>query len=338
MIITQKFNSVDEIDPEFIPSLEELLCEHIPHFELIRKYEKTRNNETRFNYFLFFGNQTNAPIGFAQIEVEKDRDHKETFLEKFIGRKNILKADINENHVRWLIPGSLREGVVFNPKYIRHAANKASKIFSEFLSRKDVHTQELSFSTAYEDLALSLDETYTEKRSVRVYDALMKNESSYGNFLNHLPTTVNLNIKQAWKEAQKSLSLKMGDYQEFKEIFEYKKNGALQYKGLKTHPALDIYLSTEGRTKFMTFEDDTEVHSIVIYLKGVCGHAFYDIFKIKDSVPDKLLHQQAIMQFFENEESSKLHFLGHDPGTENLEELGFTLKNQIHLKMKKPTY
>lgn len=338
MIITQKFNSVDEIDPEFIPSLEELLCEHIPHFEIIRKYEKTRNNETRFNYFLFFGNQTNSPIGFAQIEVEKDRDHKETFLERFIGRKNILKPDVNENHVRWVIPGSLREGVVFNPKYIRHAAKKASKIFTDFLSRKDVHTQELSFSTAYEDLAISLDESYTEKRSERVYDALMKNMSSYGEFLEHLPAKVNLKIKQAWKTAQKSQTLKMGDYQEFREIFEYKKNGALQYKGLKHHPALDLYFSSESRTKFMTFEDSADVHSIVIYLKGVSGHSFYDIFQIKDSVPDQLLHQQAIIQFFEDESASKLHFLGKHETQENLEELGFTLKNQIYLKMKKPTY
>lgn len=338
MIITQKFNSVDEIDPEFIPSLEELLCEQIPHFDLIKKYEKSRNSETRFNYFLFFGNQTNSPIGFAQIEVEKNRDHKETFIEKFFSRKNILKPDLFENHVRWLIPGSAKEGVVFNPKYIRHAASKASKIFQDFLQRPDVHTQELHFSTAYDDLAASLSESYTERSSENISDALIKNKASYAEFLDAQSSEAAKKIKMAWKYAQKTLQFKMGEYSDFREMFEYKKKGALQYKGLRSHPQLEIHLSENGRTKFITFEDDQEVQSIVIYISGVLGHSFYDIFCLNEDVPEILQHQQAIMHFFEDEKASKLHFLGSCRSNEFLAELGFTLKKQIYLKMKKPVY
>ena len=338
MIITQKFNSVDEIDPEFIPSLEELLCEQVPHFDIIKTYEKSRNEQTRFNYYLFFGNQTNAPIGFAQVEVEKDREHKGSLFERLRNRKSILKTDHFENHVRWKIPGSSQEGVVFNPKYIRHAAKKASKIFSEFLDRKDVHTQELQFSTAYSDLADSLSETYTEKRSSSIFDALMKNKSSYAEFIDFLPTQMGTKIKQSWRYAQKSLQFKMGEYSEFREIFEYKKKGALQYKGLKNHPRIELYNSDPERTSYATFEDDQEVHSIVIYIKGVGGHAFYDIFSINDEVPLLLQHQQAIMQFFEDEKASKLHYLSPPEDPEMLTDLGFTLKSQIFLKMKKPVY
>ena len=211
MIITQKFNSVDEIDPEFIPSLEELLCEQVPHFDIIRKYEKSRNDETRFNYYLFFGNQTNAPIGFAQIEVEKNREHKESLIERIKNRKSILKSDQNENHVRWFIPGSSNEGVVFNPKYIRHAAGKATQIFEEFIERKDVHTQELHFSTAYSDLAKSLEESYTERRSESTFDCLIKNKSNYAEYLEFLPATSSKTIKEAWRYAQKTLQYKMGE-------------------------------------------------------------------------------------------------------------------------------
>lgn len=338
MIITQKFNSVDEIDPEFIPSLEELLCEQIPHFDLIKKYERSRNDETRFNYFLFFGNQTNSPIGFAQIEVEKNRDHKQTFMERFLSRGNILKPDLFENHVRWLIPGSAKEGVVFNPKYIRHAAVKASKIFQDFLKRPDVHTQELYFSTAYDDLANSLTDSYTEKSSDDVYDALIKNKSSYAEFIDSLGLDTSKQIKRAWRYAQKELQFKVGEYLDFREMFEYKKKGALQYKGLKSHPRLDIHVSDSGRTKFITFEDAHEIKSIVIYISGISGHSFYDIFALDDSIPEILQHQQAIMQFFEDDQASKLHYLESSSSSEILKDLGFTFKKQIYLKMKKPVY
>ena len=38
--MTQKFNSVNESDKEFIPSLETLLSNNIPSFEFIRNYEE----------------------------------------------------------------------------------------------------------------------------------------------------------------------------------------------------------------------------------------------------------------------------------------------------------
>lgn len=340
MIITQKFNSVDEIDPEFIPSLESLLCEQIPHFDIIRNYEKTRNENIHFNYFLFFGDKTNSPIGFAQLEVEKNKEYKETLLEKIFNRKKNLKIQTKENIIRWKIPGSSKEGVVFDARYIRYAANKASSLFKQFISRADVHTQELCFSSAYGDLSESLKEHFTEKRSEVLIDALVKNRDSYADFLANLPSSRAKEIQNSWKLIQKSLALKMGEYKNFKEIFEYKKKGALQHKGLKSHPQLKIYLGDKHNIKFLTLEDDIEVHSIITYFQGTSGHCFYDFFQISPDISESILHQQAILNFFEDNESSKLHFLGVKSQDSNveLEGLGFTTKNQTYLKMKKPEY
>ena len=99
-----------------------------------------------------------------------------------------------------------------------------------------------------------------------------------------------------------------------------------------------IWTYHNGKSKFITFENDQEVQSIVIYVSGVLGHSFYDIFTINEEVPETLQHQQAIMNFFEDQHASKLHYLGKSTDSEILSSLGFTLKEQIYLKMKKPVY
>jgi len=149
MLITQKYNSTSDIDIEFIPSLEELLSESIPSFELIRAHEREAAPNKNFIYYLFFGNKTNAPIGFAQIEMTKDKECKENVFEKFLKRKEI-KENKNEKSVKWAIPGAHKEGIIFDPKYSKYASKMAQEIYSDYLEREDVYSQVATFSDAYD--------------------------------------------------------------------------------------------------------------------------------------------------------------------------------------------
>ena len=58
MIITQKYNSAADIDPEFIPDLEKLLSDCVPSFEMIKQNEQKADDSTHFAYYLFFGQKS----------------------------------------------------------------------------------------------------------------------------------------------------------------------------------------------------------------------------------------------------------------------------------------
>ena len=108
----------------------------------------------------------------------------------------------------------------------------------------------------------------------------------------------------------------------------------------KTPVQIKLYITQQHKVKFLTLEDESEVHSIIIYFQGTSGHSFYDFFQINTDFTEEILHQQAILKFFDDESSVKLHFLGKksEKSSKALKELGFTVKNQTYLKMKKPDY
>ncbi len=333
MIITQKYNSAEDIDPEFIPSLEALLENCIPSFDLIKSYEKAASENIHFAYYLFFGNTTNAPIGFAQIQIEKNKVEKKSFFGKFL-KENKLDPK-NDKHLKWSIPGSLKEGIVFDPRFIKHACNKANKIFNDYLERKDIHTQELVYSQAYEELGFEQGKQKGQNKQLTTLDVFIKNKNSYEDFMSDLPFDIQKLIKTSWRMIQADLKLKMGEYSSFKDIFSYKKQGAAQYKNLKTKPIFLKYLNMESNIEFLTLESDQEVETIVAFTKGSGNHAFYEVLYISDHVPEFIAHQMAMLKFFERENLDKLHTLGQIQNQSHLMDLGFTQRNQYLISIKK---
>lgn len=333
MIITQKYNTVKDIDKEFIPSLEELLSNSIPTFQYITNHEENAPDDINFAYYLFFGNQTNAPIGFAQLEMKNEKLIKPKFLKRIFKKKE--EEQQYEKSVRWTIPGSLKEGLVFKPQYIKHATKTAALIVKDLIEREDILSQEVLCSEAYNEIRTrhQLENSKLTQRSTP--DTLIKNQSDYQGFLSSLKDDIQLEIKKGWREVQKDLNFKLGEYDSFKTSFEYKKNGAAQYKHLKNNPLLKSYLQEGTQVEFLTLETSEELKALIIFVYGNNGNAFYDIILQDTEVPKAIPHQMAIIKFYEAQDANRLHFAGEIAQASELISLGYTIREQFLLSIQK---
>lgn len=320
MIITQKYNSAHDIDPEFISDLENLLSACVPSFELIKKHEEVANEETHFAYYLFFGERTNAPIGFAQLEMQQQSTPKP-------GLGRFFRKPSTRKQIRWSIPGTHHEGFIFAPRYKQYAKLKAQKIFSEYHAREDISEQQLLMSTAYDSIEIP-----GERCSRQIPETLVKNKKNYAEFLGALATDLRSTVQSHWKRVHTE-KIKMGEYTHFKECFEYKSLGATQYRELKQSPTVKKYLAIADRLEFLTLETEDELKCLVCFVTGKEGNGFYDIlFNNFNSI---LAHQLAILNFYERESLSRLQFLGKSTQQDHLFELGFTKREQFLVSLKK---
>ena len=338
MIFTQTFNTAHDIDPEFIPSLEKLLSNNVPDFDHILNYEKDSQDDLRFNYILFFGNKTNAPIGFAQIEIEKGIEPKRSFLDSLLNKSKATPEETIEKKVRWKIPGTSKEGIVFAPEYSKYGVIKAYEIYDNYIAREDIHSQELCISTAYDEMENLTKETFTHKKHYEQVDCLVKNCGNYLEYLSGLDTEVQKEIKVNWKKIHKSEQLKIGEYKNFKEIFEYKENGPAQYRGLKSHPKALKYVKNQSNVTYLTLENADEVKAIIFYLKGSAHHSFYEILPIDEKLPKTIFHQQAILNFFEDSGSDRLHCLNDNSNVEEFQKIGYSIRKELFLSATKSNH
>lgn len=319
MIITQKYHSSQEIDPEFIDSLEELMREHVPSFEWIKMKEKLSPDNVHYSYYLFFGDTRNSPIGYAQVAIRNEEKIK-AIKGGFFKKKK--KEKIKE--ILWSAPSSSQEGIVFEPAFLKGGLAKTAEIFEEYNKREEVKQQGLMVGDeVYGNAKLS-----SEKKRENIVNCLVKNRASYHEYIQALAAEEQKEIKSLWKEVYKDQSYRIGEYENFKECFEYKKSGSRQYKELRKNQKLSLYI--QQADLFLTFESPEEVFAMVFLFYGSPGQIFFKTCTLDSSVSEKLLIQAAIMRFYEEPESSKLRFIERTDFSEGLQKWGFTQKS-IHL-------
>ena len=332
MIITQKFNSAFDIDSEFIPVLDELLSSCVPKFELIQSYEKNAPENIHFAYYLFFGNKTNAPIGFAQLHIENKLESKPSFLNRFFKKKTVEESD---STIEWKIPGSLGEGIIFDPMYIKHATEKTESIFNEYLARKDVKIQNIVFSEAYLGFNKFRESMPNSTNHLISVGHFRKKVNSYQSYLESLGSDQHQSIKNEWKSIQKILQYQMGEFPNFKEIFQYKSEGRIQYKELKDLFPIKKYINSTIETTYLTLESKERVHLIIAFTNGVGHNAFYEVLYIDNTIPENIIHQLAFIKFFEMPDLDKLHILLNTFNYNHLISLGFTDVKQTKVSITK---
>lgn len=326
MIITQKYHSASDIDSEFIPSLEHLLSDCMPSFEWLKDHENNSAENIHFNYYLFFGDKHNAPIGFAQVAIEQDKKKQPNLFNKF--KK---KQDEKIKKANWLVPGSFQEAIVFEPRYKNMAIAKASNIFEEFLERKDIKGQTLRFGQAYSELPQKLHGHLKTSTERIIPDTLVKNQSGYKEYLDSLKPQLKQDIVNNWRSLH-TQGFILDEDDIFKEIFAYKNNGAKVYKSLKSDTKIKKYLKLN--TTFYTLEKNKDLLGIVFLIKGVGHHYFYDFVNLSNEMDNQILHQMAIMNFYEREDSDRLHLLFAPSDHSYFTQVGFTFRKQIELSYK----
>jgi hypothetical protein len=327
MLLTQKYHSALDIDQEFIPSLEELLCECIPSFEWIKNFEANSPEETHFAYYLFFGKHHNSPVGFAQVSLESESKNKKSLMSRFIKPKDI---PVRSKNAHWKMPGSLNEGIIFEPMYVKDAAKKTKDIFHEYLEREDIAVQSLCFSEAFSELKNVESNVKVLSNEKIIPSTLVKNQSNYEMYLNSLSNHLEKEIKYMWRDFYKD-EMKLGEYNSLKDIFSYRKGSADIYKSLKSNPLFRKY--KDEACTYLTVERENEVLAIVFYIKGHGHHYFFDKLILNPKCDELILTQLVIMKFYENQDSNRLHLLGTTGPLGLYQNQGFTTRSQIYLSV-----
>ena len=325
MLITQKYHSASEIDPEFIPSLESLLCNCVPSFDLIKNFEENSPKNTHFHYYLFFSDKHNSPIGFTQVAIEQKNSNKKKF-------NFFKKPEPKSKLATWKVPGCYQEALVVEPRYKTQALYNASKLFQEFNEREDILCQTFRFGQIHEDVTKSFITEFNRPKETIIADTLVKNQSNYQDYLQSLDQTTYKLIRNNWKSLHQN-EIHMNGNQDFKELFAYKKDGAKLYKQLKSDFKVKQY--TKLNTQYFSLEHNDQLLAIIFLIKGYGHHYFYDYITLDQDIAQEVFHQMAIMNFYEIKDSDRLHLLFNPDNHEYFSKVGFTSRRQVELTYSK---
>lgn len=303
MLIVQKFHSIHEIDPEFIPSLELLLQEDVPSFKgLVEKHDNAPEGDV-FTYFLFFGPTQNSPIGFAQLCIHAlPGDDLITWQKKVF--KFWDKEHLHWKQLTWKVGDGNSGLFVFDPRFARSGKEKIQELMKEYEGRPEIKSQEVYFIKGLQDYQTTwteCDHKWTKDRFV--LEPLVKSSKTYQDYLASLNKEVSGLIKKSWKDLHHKSKVELGDYPTAKDT---PKTFPVEEKLLKVWDKLGAQI--------LTFEKDLKILGCLLVLKGKNGNVFFEPFPFEPQgeesiVPDELYTQYALLKFFEMPDARKCHML-----------------------------
>lgn len=325
MLIVQKFHSIHEIDPEFIPNIEVLLQEDVASFAtLVQRHDGAPPGHV-FTYFLFFGPTQNAPIGFCQLCL------------KTIPYKNILPwykklAFWNKEHLHWKQAtwqvGDGSSGLcVFDPRFARSGKEKVQELIREYEARPDILAHETYCLKGLQDYSFSKDLESKWSKEAYVLEPLAKAFKTYQDYLGSLEDDVRSDIKSSWKDLYQKGKIELGDY-------------PTPHETPKTLPIPPEQLAIWDKwgAQVLTFEKDLQVLGCLLVLRGKNGNVFFEPFPFEPEgesvVSDELYTQYALLKFFEMPEARKCHLMkfGSKLVFEEKEDLKFFQAQGFQLK------
>jgi hypothetical protein len=300
MLLVQKFHSIHEIDPEFIPNIEVLLQEDVASFATLIQRHDDAPEGCVFTYFLFFGPTQNTPIGLAQLSL------------KPIPARDILPwhkklAFWNKDHEHWKqLTWEIGDGTtglcVFDPKYSRSGKEKMQELIKEYEQRPEVMATELFCLKGLQDFSLSWNSETQWSKELYVLDPMVKTCKTYEDYLNNLKPQVKKSIKESWRDLHKKSHIELGDYP-----------SPLETPKTLTIPSAQLEIWEKWGAQVLTFERDLEVLGCLLVLKGKNGNIFFEPYPFEPEgqslVPDELYTQYALLKFFEMPDARKCHLM-----------------------------
>ncbi len=324
MLIVQRFHSIHEIDPEFIPNIEVLLQEDVASFAtLVQRHDGAPEGHV-FTYFLFFGPTQNAPIGFAQLCL-KPIPYQDII--PWYKRMNFWNKDRDHwKQMTWEIGDGSAGLCVFDPRFARSGKEKVQELIREYEAREDLVASELYLIKGLQDFSMTLSETKWSKE-IYVLEPLTKASKSYQDYLMGLDHEIRKQIKDSWRELHKQSGIELGDYP-----------SPLETPKTLPIPAEQLEIWNQWGAQVLTFEKDLQVLGCLLVLKGKNGNIFFEPFPFEPEgealVNDELYTQYALLKFFEMPEMRKCHMMkfGSKLVFEEKEDLKFFQSQGFQLK------
>ena len=300
MLIVQKYHSIHEIEPEFIPNIELLLQEEIPNFNvLVKKHDEAPAGHV-FTYFLFFGPTQNSPIGFAQLSL---KPLPYNTLVPWYRKLKFWDKDYQQwKQVSWSVGEGCGGLCVFDSRYSRSGREKVQELIKEYEKRSDILAEEIFYLKGLQDFSINMGTEHNSSREFYVLEPLTKAFRSYQDYTASLSPEIQKTIKESWKDLYRSGEVKLGDYP----------------SPLETSTTLPIESSLLDKWaawggQILTFEKDLAILGCILVLKGKNGNVFFEPFPFEPEgdvlVSDDLYAQYALLKFFEMPEARKCHLL-----------------------------
>lgn len=324
MLIVQRFHSIHEIDPEFIPNIEVLLQEDVASFATLVQRHDDAPEWHVFTYFLFFGPTQNAPVGFAQLCL-KPIPYRDII--PWYKRMNFWNKDRDHwKQMTWEIGDGSAGLCVFDPRFARSGKEKLQELIKEYEAREDLVANELFLIKGLQDFSMSLSETKWSKE-IYVLEPLTKANKTYQDYLLGLDQEIRKQISDSWRELHKKSGIELGDYP-----------SPLEAPKTLPIPTEQLEIWKQWGAQVLTFEKDTQVLGCLLILRGKNGNIFFEPFPFEPEgeafVNDELYTQYALLKFFEMPEMRKCHMMkfGSKLVFEDKEDLKFFQSQGFQLK------
>lgn len=315
MIIVQKFHSLHEIDPEFIPNLEMLLKEEVPNFHFIERAQDGSPVTDLFTYFLFFGPTQNTPIGFGQVCLRSvPWENYLSFWERLWKKICFWNKDhLHWREAIWNVFGGNSGVSLFDPKFARSGMEKMQEIIQEYEVRTDIVAHDIHTLKGFQHYRLNASPVVTRPRYV--LESLPKSAKSYEDYLSGLKSVTKKEIKGEWKRLRDAGNLSMGDYPLPAEdlVVPFTKE--------------ELLLWESWNASILTFERDKKILGCVLMVPGKDGNYFFEPFPFESSedavVNDQMYIQYALLKFHDVKEARRCHIFRSGA------KLTFTDKNEL---------
>ncbi len=325
MIMVQRFHSIHEIDPEFIPNIEVLLQEDIASFDILVERHDSAPTGHAFTYFLFFGPTQNTPIGFAQLCLRPTpSDQLRAWYKKLAFWE---KAHLSWKQLSWKIGDGSAGVCAFDPKYFRSGKDKIQELVREYEERPEVVSQEVNSIKGLQEFSSTWTPEHTHTSEAYVLEGLSKASKTYQDYLTGLATQVREDIRKGWKELHVKGQISLGDYQSPADV----------PKSLPI-PVAQLEAWTRWGAQVLTFEREGMILGCLLVLRGKNGNVFFEPFPFEpvgeSLVSDELYTQYAILKFFEMPEARRCHLMkfGSKLVFEDKEDLKFFLSQGFQQK------
>lgn len=312
MLMVQQYHSIHEIDPEFIPSIETLLEEEIPHFNVLIKKHDSAPEKEMFTYYLFFGPTHNLPVGFSHIALKfLDKDYR-PFAQKF--------KFWNKNHKHWKQFDWSSNGTsiglgVFHQRAGVSSGKKMGEILDKYTSREDIVAFNIfHLKNSQQGFTHREPKHYFQKDHYHLAP-LIKSVNTYQDYLMSLEPESQKEIKRNWMELHKTHQIELGEFQ-----------------SLDLAPPLPFSVEQKEywasmNVQVLTFNKETSILGCILMFEGKNGNFFFDPHPFEGAdealVSDILYIQYAILKFFEFSHSRKCHIV------KNLDKLVFQDKEDL---------
>lgn len=296
MLIAQNFQSLHDIDPEFISALELLLKEEVPNFHFIKRAQDESPATDFFTYFLFFGPTQNTPIGFAQVRLRSVPS--KNYL-KWWQRLMFWKKDhLHWKEAVWNVFGGNSGVCLFDAKFARSGTEKIQGLIHEYETRKDIVAHDIHILKGIQHFKLQ-NSSPINLRSRFVLESLPKSAKSYQDYLSGLPAETSKEIKSEWKKLRDAGNVNVGDY-------------PLPAKGIELpFTAEQLKLWESWGATVLTFEKEGKILGCTLMVPGKEGNYFFEPFPLEpenhSTVADQMYIQYALLKFYDVKEARRCH-------------------------------